>query len=87
MDNFSPFFLFLSFVISLNKPLIVPNEKGGYSFYVLVIKLEQQENYEYMKIIYISYIIAVIYAHIIAVIFTYMIFKYSQLHYHPFTGL
>ena len=45
MDNFSPFFLFLPFVISLNKPLIVPNEKGGYSFYVLVINLEQQENY------------------------------------------
>ena len=44
MDNFSPFFLFLSFVISLNKPLIVPNEKGGYSFYVLVINQEQQEN-------------------------------------------
>ena len=40
------FFLFLSFVISLNKPLIVPNEKGGYSFYVLVINLEQQENYK-----------------------------------------
>ena len=32
MDKFSPFFLFLSLVISLNKPLIVPNEKGGYSF-------------------------------------------------------
>ena len=45
MDNCSPFFLFLSFVISLNKPLIVPNEKGGYSFYVLVINLEQQENW------------------------------------------
>ena len=46
MDNFSPFFfLFLSVVISLNKPLIVPNEKGGYSFYVLVINLEQQENW------------------------------------------
>lgn len=45
MDKFSPFFLFLSFVFSLNKPLIVPNEKGGYSFYVLVINLEQQENY------------------------------------------
>ena len=44
VDKFSPFFLFLSFVISLNKPLIVPNEKGGYSFYVLVINLEQQEN-------------------------------------------
>ena len=44
MDKFSPF-LFLSFVISLNKPLIVPNEKGGYSFYVLVINLEQQENW------------------------------------------
>ena len=40
MDKFSPF-LFLSFVMSLNKPLIVPNENGGYSFYVLVINLEQ----------------------------------------------
>ena len=45
VDKFSPFFLFLSFVISLNKPLIVPNEKGGYSFFVLVINLEQQENW------------------------------------------
>ena len=33
VDKFSPF-LFLSFVMSLNKPLIVPNENGGYSFYV-----------------------------------------------------
>ena len=46
MDKFSPFFFwFLSFVISLNKPLIVPNQKGGYSFYVLVINLEQKENW------------------------------------------
>ena len=38
-------------------PLIVPNEKGGYSFYVLVINLEQQGNLYSTVCAYLSCIV------------------------------